>query len=545
MSCPAGATVTAEIAVIGGGLGGVAAALGALRLGRTVVLTEETAWLGGQLTSQAVPPDEHPWIEDGGATATYRDLRTRIRDHYRRTHRLTQRARQDPLLNPGQGYVSSLCHEPRIALAVLEEMLAPYRTSGRVTVLTGHRPVAATTDGDRITAVRLRDDLRGAEVEVSAPYVIDATELGDLLELAGVEHVTGAESRDDTGELHAVSGPARPLDQQAVSWCFAMEHRAGEDHTIDQPAHYGFWRGYRSDFWSGPLLSWADVEPHTLRHRVRPLVVSGESFRGGIAPDLWNYRRIASTANFVVGALDHDVTLVNWPQIDYWLGPIVGVPAEVRDRHLAASRELSRCFLYWMQTEAPRHDGGQGYPGLRLRGDLLGTDDGLAMAPYIRESRRIRAEVTVTELDLGVAAREVAGLPDGSTIHHDTVGVGSYRIDLHPSVGDGSGPRTYVDIANYPFQVPLGALLPIRVDNLLPASKNIGTTHITNGCYRLHPVEWNIGEVAGTLAAHCLDRGLPPRAVHRRPEELATFQSRLAALGVQLAWPETIRTQRC
>ncbi|MGG2474547.1 FAD-dependent oxidoreductase, partial [Rhizobium sp. BR5] len=34
--------------------------------------------------------------------------------------------------------------------------------------------------------------------------------------------------------------------------------------------------------------------------------------------------------------------------------------------------------------------------------------------------------------------------------------------------------------------------------------KNIGTTHITNGCYRLHPVEWNIGEVAGMLAAYCL-----------------------------------------
>ena len=50
-----------------------------------------------------------------------------------------------------------------------------------------------------------------------------------------------------------------------------------------------------------------------------------------------------------------------------------------------------------------------------------------------------------------------------------------------------------------PFEIPLGALLPERVENLLPACKNIGTTHITNGCYRLHPVEWNIGEAAGAL----------------------------------------------
>ena len=55
-----------DILVVGGGLGGVAGALAALRLGRRVVLTEETDWIGGQLTTQAVPPDEHPWIEEMG-----------------------------------------------------------------------------------------------------------------------------------------------------------------------------------------------------------------------------------------------------------------------------------------------------------------------------------------------------------------------------------------------------------------------------------------------------------------------------------------------
>lgn len=43
-----------EIAVISGGVGGVAGALAALRAGRRVVLTEESAWLGGQLTNQMV-----------------------------------------------------------------------------------------------------------------------------------------------------------------------------------------------------------------------------------------------------------------------------------------------------------------------------------------------------------------------------------------------------------------------------------------------------------------------------------------------------------
>ena len=53
-------TLRADIAIIGAGLGGCAAALAAARIGKRVILTEETRWIGGQLTSQAVPPDEHP-----------------------------------------------------------------------------------------------------------------------------------------------------------------------------------------------------------------------------------------------------------------------------------------------------------------------------------------------------------------------------------------------------------------------------------------------------------------------------------------------------
>src|SRR6516164_9431155 len=73
-----------NVAVIGGGVGGVAAALAALRAGLRVVLTEETPWVGGQLTSQGVPPDEHPWIEEFGCTRAYREYRNAVREYYRK-----------------------------------------------------------------------------------------------------------------------------------------------------------------------------------------------------------------------------------------------------------------------------------------------------------------------------------------------------------------------------------------------------------------------------------------------------------------------------
>ncbi|GLI06907.1 hypothetical protein YDYSG_29370 [Paenibacillus tyrfis] len=128
----------AEIVVIGGGTGGCAAALAAARLGKRVIMTEETEWIGGQLTSQAVPPDEHPWIEQFGCTRSYRQFRDGVRGYYRRYFPLTAAARANLLLNPGSGGVSRLCHEPRTALAVLQQMLAPYVHSGQLTILTRH-----------------------------------------------------------------------------------------------------------------------------------------------------------------------------------------------------------------------------------------------------------------------------------------------------------------------------------------------------------------------------------------------------------------------
>ncbi|RWZ46209.1 FAD-dependent oxidoreductase [Labedella phragmitis] len=522
----------ADLLVIGGGTGGVAAALTALRLGSRVIVTEETAWLGGQLTSQAVPPDENAWIEAPSTSPSYAEFRNRVRDYYRRNYPLTAAAAADPHLNPGAGVVSRLCHEPRVAAAVIDEMLAPWLASGRLRVMLRARPVAVEVRGHEVRAVTVRGD-DGMEHELRAPIVVDATELGDLLELGGVEHVIGAEGRDDTGELHAPPN-ADPLDQQAISWCFAVEHRPGEDHTIAKPERYEHWRTHVDPFWPGPQLSWTDVEPIGLRVRTRPIFQALPT--PNVPFDLWRFRRVLAAENFRDGTIDSDVSLVNWPQVDYWEAPLLGVEPDAAERALAASRELSASFLHWMQTEAPREDGGEGYPGLMLRGDVTGTDDGFAMAAYIREARRAVTEFRVLEQHVGVESR---GRGTGSALFDDSVGIGHYRIDLHPST---SG-RTYVDIEAYPFQIPLGALLPVRIDNLLPAAKNIGSTHITNGCYRLHPVEWSIGEAVGALATFALERRVPPRAVRADEHLLHDFRSLLTGpLGLTLRWPEHVRT---
>lgn len=529
--------LNADVLIVGGGLGGVAAALGALRGGRNVIMSEEFDWIGGQMTSQAVPPDEASWVEQFGITASYRQMRDGIRQYYRDHYPLTEASRAWRDLNPGAGWVSRLCAEPRVALAVLEAMLAPWRGAGKLTVLQPYLPVAADIEGDKVRAVTLRHRDTGHKVVVNADYVIDATELGDLLPLTGTEYVTGFESQVDTGEPSTPS-EAQPDNVQAISICFAMDHVDG-DHTIDKPDNYDFWRAYQPEFWGGPLLSFKAPHPRTLEIVDRsftpnpdddPLLVLGDQRLSAGDTNLWTFRRIAARRNFVPGAYASDICLVNWPMIDYLEGSIIDVSAEEKARHLKGAAELSHSVFYWLQTEAPRTDGGHGFPGLRLRGDITGTETGLAMAPYIRESRRIKPVTRILEQDLSHAIRGARG-----AVHYrDSIGVGMYRIDLHPSTGGDN----YIDVPSCPFEIPLGALIPQRVTNLLPAGKTIGTTHITNGCYRLHPVEWNIGEVAGLLTAYCLETGLTPQQVQRDDAHLSDFQARIMSQGVEIRWPE-------
>lgn len=525
--------LAADLIIIGGSLGGCAAALAAARNGLRVIMTEETDWIGGQLTSQAVPPDENPWIESFGGTRSYLELRTRIRDYYRRNFPLTAEARTQAHLNPGNGSVSKLCHEPRVALAALTEMLAPFVAGGKVQILLRHAAVLASTNGDKVEAVLVRSSATGHEYVLRGQLFVDATEMGDLLPLTKTEYVTGAEAQSETGEPHA-KAEAQPLNMQAFTLCFPVEYIHGADYTIARPDEWEFWRNYVPAIkppWPGKLLSFIYSNPATLEPR-------DYGFDAEKGTGFFHYRRIVDRKNFVAGTYAGDTTLVNWPQNDYLLGNPFECSPEEATKHIERSRQLNLSLLYWLQTEAPRPDGGTGWKGLRLRPDIVGTEDGMAKYIYVRESRRIRAELTVVEQHVGTDARmKATGMKREEVTaenYPDSVGIGSYRIDLHPSTGGDN----YIDISSLPFQIPLSALIPKRVENLLPACKNLGVTHITNGCYRLHPVEWNIGEAVGALAAFCAVKKKLPREVRKQAPLLREFQTLLTQDGVPLNWPK-------
>src|SRR5579862_9419610 len=257
-----------DVLIVGGGTGGCAAAMAACSLGMRVIMTEPTTMIGGQLTAQMVPPDEHPWIEEFGCTNRYRTYRDRVRDIYRP---MIPREKFDArFINPGGGWVSRLCHTPAAGLASLRSLLTPRRSGelssggffelsrGDLELRLRSEPVGVVVDRDSIISVVIQSEQE--RTEILAMFVLDASELADLLPLAGAEYRCGSESRDEFDEPHGT--PTPEIDNvQGFTWCFALGFDAGASHVIERPGQYDACRGYVPAGWPGPLFSFTFPDP--------------------------------------------------------------------------------------------------------------------------------------------------------------------------------------------------------------------------------------------------------------------------------------------
>lgn len=344
------------------------------------------------------------------------------------------------------------------------------------------------------------------------------TDTGELLAASGAEYVTGAESRADTGEIHAPS-IANPQDMQPATITAELHNHRRGDFVIDKPYMYDDFRKLVMPYDKYNVYSMYGPDSSTGKAKRFGMFLGERDERGEELFPLFKYRRIVCADYYPDGSHPYDVSLINWPQNDYFLGNLYETADAEQNKQQA--RLFTLGFVYWLQTEAPRSDGGKGYRYLKLDGTE--TSDGLSAMPYVRESRRIKSQFTVTEQMICKGANPV---------FTDSVGVGSYPIDLHITTQT----HTFFYAPSERFTIPLGAFLPIRITNLIPACKNIGTTHLTNGCYRLHPVEWNVGEVAGLLASFALDENVSLSEVRNNKPLFDRFAELLDQNGIQRYW---------
>ncbi|MEO7004783.1 MAG: FAD-dependent oxidoreductase [Acidobacteriaceae bacterium] len=509
---------TCDVVIIGGGMGGVSAAYEAARAGLTVCMTEPTLWIGGQMTSEGVSAsDDNKWTDTTGSTLTYADLRERIREYYYAKlpgrkkvldHALTN-------FNPGDCWVSRLCFEPKPAAEILQSMLQPLVAEGRLKIWVHTVPVRVTRQGRKIESVQAYDFAQNTWLRFEGSYFVDATEWGDLLRLSGLPFRVGAEARSETGERNAPE-QADPKDIQSFTYPFllmkAPKAPTAVSGSLPPPDYASLKNKYTLvvNYGHGKLMTYGMFDKNP-----------------GTPGSFWNYRRAVNASRYRSGEFTGDVSMINWNSNDYCDARLLSDNPIAQAQALQGAKRLSLGFAWWLQHDVERDDhGGRGYSELELQGAAMGTMDGLAQQPYIRESRRIIPLRTIVEEDIAVDFQKGAR----AALYNDSVGIGEYPIDIHSCTN-----KDFVS-ATKPYEIPLGALIARDADNLLAASKDIGTTHITNGAYRLHPTEWSIGEAVGATIAWAIQHDTSPTMIDGSPAEISSLQRWLVLQGHPIFW---------
>ena len=284
-------TYHCDVAIIGGGMGGVSAALETARAGHTVCMTEPTLWIGGQMTSEGVSAfDDNRWIETTGATASYKELSRRIRQRY------------GGKSNPGNCWVSHLCFEPSVGEAVLRAMMQPLITKGTIHLWLHTVPVKVSRQGRDIQSVSAYDFGHRQWLRMEARYFVDASELGDLIALSGLPFRVGAEARSDTGERDAPER-ADPKDIQSFTYPFHSVARFAAGPSTEAPLDYDSLKskyGLVVDYGHGKFLTYGVFARNP-----------------GTPGSFWDYRRSVDASQFPRQKFAGDLSMINWSSNDY------------------------------------------------------------------------------------------------------------------------------------------------------------------------------------------------------------------------------------
>ncbi len=471
--------IETEILIYGGGTSGTCAAIQAARRGANVIVIEPSKWIGGMITAAGVSAlDGNKYGAGGGIVHEFRQA---LAEHYGSIESLYS------------GWVSLYCFEPVVAHRILSEWVEalPTLTVYREADVTGYRRAA---DREREVRVRFKD---GSERTIRCRLFLDCTEYGDGLKLAGIPYTLGREGRDDLGESAA---PAEPDDElQDLTYVATLKKNDASPtptETISE-VQRTYWKNFRCS-----TSEDCDTrDEHELHHPSH------------------DWQSFISYAT-----LPNDRFMLNWPfrSNDYPITPAFFENRFVR-RHVIASARLHTLEnVRYIQHSL-------GHPEWRLDLDQYPSGDGLALIPYIRETRRMRTARMMVQDDVVPQAGE-----NRARFRSDAIAVGDYFLDHHHGRAfERTGERLVENLPdNGPFQVPISVFIPDSdVDDpcFLVGEKSISVSHIVNGCTRLQPVVMLMGQALGILAAEAIRRSCSPSDVPVRD-----VQQELIDAGAQL-----------
>ena len=525
-----GSQIHCSILVAGGSTAAYSATLTALRMGVDVCLVQPLKMVGGQFTAQALPAsDDGDLLKakasystvDGEEFAISKSQRW-FRVRQRQLQPVAGRARQ----NPGGAWVCPFTTTPEVAAAAMNERLIPFLQSGKLKLIPESEPIAVLVESpegerQRVKGVTFRSK-SGQRFTITAAVTLEATDLGDLLELADLPSRVGQEARIDTGEA-ILPERAFPACQQSFTFNVLVERVAGKGRPMAAPVGYGqeAWlnpQDFTEDYWTNRAGRWQK--------------------RDFFSPyGIFRYRRVKRRSLNEKVVSVGDVSVINWGTSDhpergqccgndFRRGHLIGISREERKELIQRARDRAQAYIYYLQTH--------GNSNLNPRPSMTWSHDGIALEPYIREARRGIAATTIRHED--VAERFFPNQARARSFE-DSLGIGQYHyLDLHGNLVEGHITPKGKDVIALPFSLPARSLIPMTADGLILSAKSIGTTHITNAAYRMHPMEWAIGEASGFLAVFAIWTGEEPRRIVETQPLLRKLQGFMARNGIPIFW---------
>ena len=438
-------TYQTDVLVIGGTTGGISAGLQSARLNTATLIIEETPWLGGMISAQGVSAiDGNHNLHSG----IWNEFRNNLRTHYGSAKALET------------GWVSNTQFEPHVGDSIFKAMAA---AENQLKVIYGYHVTEILKEGNKVTGAVFTNN-KNEKLTVSAKIVIDATDLGDGLALAGADYDLGMESRLDTGEEMA---PEFANDiVQDLTWVAVLkDYGKDADKTIAKPD------GYDPQLFQGSCAMTVDS-----------ILIDCEK--------MINYAR-----------LPNNKYLINWPRHgnDVYLN-VVEMKHEQRMNELEKAKQRTLEFVYYIQTEL-------GYKNLGLADDEFPTTDQLALAPYHREGRRLKGIQRFT-------INHILKSEENALLYRTGISVGDYPVDHHHDCNPDAPKIIFPPIPS--FNIPMGSLIPEVVDGLIVADKAISVSNIINGATRLQPCVLLTGQAAGVIAALSVLENTNPRNLNIR-----------------------------
>jgi hypothetical protein len=506
---PAAEFIESDVCVFGATPGGIAAAIQASRMGKSVVLLEPGKFLGGMTTGGLGATDIGNKAAIGGIA---REFYHRIAKHYAQDAAWKTETREEYFTKRGSGQsqasdltsadATMWTFEPHVAEQVFQAMLK----EARVPIYMEQRLSLVRKKEKRIAEIVTED----AGIYRAKVY-IDATYEGDVMAKADVSFAVGRESNREYGEtlngiraetpkhqfLVPVDPYVKPGDTNSGLLPFIQIGSRGQPGDGDNRVQAC---NYRLCFTTNeanrlPLEAPDDYDPakfELLGRYLEALVAAGKKPQ---LSEFWNPIWLPNQKTDINnnGGFSTDFIGMSWsyPEADY----------AARERTAKEHEGYIRGLLTFLAT-SPRVPENMRREMKRWGPcrDEFESTGGWPNQLYVREARRMVSDYVMTEHHCRGAKRA-----------EDSVALAAYNMDSHncqrivkhgrvENEGDVQVPPMS------PYPISYRALVPkaTECDNLL-VTVCLSASHIAYGSIRMEPVFMILGQSAATAASLAID----------------------------------------